>query len=217
MIKHIPLKHGWYYFYRIHQTKTNELTTNGLSKLREYMEFVAENCPNEYFNIGPRSSSLKFKLNDVKLHSIEGHEISKLAKQGYKNSTTAHNDVEMFLLENDDKTIAVEVPLWIKSNELSCFKELFKSKDPLTGHIDVLRVEDGKIWIWDYKPNAKDEKFATTQTFFYAYMLSKRTNIPIENFRCGYFDQHIAYVFKPQLEMIPQISLLQKFIKPSTL
>ena len=48
-------------------------------------------------------------------------------------------------------------------------------------------------------------------------MLSKRTNIPIENFRCGYFDQHIAYVFKPQLEMIPQISLLQKFIKPSTL
>ena len=157
------------------------------------------------------------KLNNVKLHSIEGHEISKLAKQGYKNSTTAHNDVEMFLLENDDKTIAVEVPLWIKSNELSCFKELFKSKDPLTGHIDVLRVEDGKIWIWDYKPNAKDEKFATTQTFFYAYMLSKRTNIPIENFRCGYFDQHIAYVFKPQLEMIPQISLLQKFIKPSIL
>jgi hypothetical protein len=29
-------------------------------------------------------------------------------------------------------------------------------------------------------------------------MLSKRTGIPLNNFRCGYFDDKNAYVFEPE-------------------
>ncbi|MEK6816177.1 MAG: PD-(D/E)XK nuclease family protein, partial [Nanoarchaeota archaeon] len=103
---------------------------------------------------------------------------------------------------NDNQTIAMEIPIWMMPNELDCFRPLLKSDEPLTGHIDVLRIQDGKVWIWDYKPNAHLEKYASTQTYFYALMLSGRTGIPLEKFRCGYFDKYYAYVFKPELDLL---------------
>jgi hypothetical protein len=103
----------------------------------------------------------------------------------------------MFMLQNDYKTISIEVPIWLLNNELLHYDDFFNSKDPLTGHIDALRIEDGQVWIWDYKPNAHREKYASTQTNFYAIMLSQRTGIPISRFRCGYFDSDNAFVFKP--------------------
>jgi len=164
------------------------------------------NCPNEYFNSGPRSSGLKFRLNNLKLHQISGHEISELARQGLEINKDRfrenHPKVQVFLLENDDKTIAMEIPIWINPEELKDFTNVFKTKLPLTGHIDILRIEDNKIWIWDYKPNSLEEKYAATQVYFYALMLSKRTNISLDNFGCGYFDNKYAYLFKPSLSLI---------------
>lgn len=214
MIKSFALKHGWYYYYRFHEKKCKSLD-NGFYSLKEFLENVALNCPNNYFTQGPRSSTLTFKLKNLRVHSIEGHEISSLAKEALKiaDSRNAHAAVELFLLKNDDKTMAVEVPLWLENNEIAYFKELFKSDLPLTGHIDILRLEDDKIWIWDYKPNSSQEVYASTQTFFYAYMLSKRTNIPIENFRCGYFDSNYAFVFNPANASIIRDNTLNSFFK----
>ena len=116
------------------------------------------------------------------------------------------------MIERDNKTLAIEVPIWLEQNELNGFFDIFKTEKPLTGHIDVLRVEDGKIWVLDYKPNAIKEKYAATQVFFYALMLSKRTNIPLENFRCGYFDDKDAFLFKPNLNQIDK-SRLTSFLQ----
>lgn len=158
-------------------------------------------CPHDYFLIEPRSSKLRFNLNNLKLKHIDKHEVTELTKQGHVHNATryqsAHSRVQMFMLENDRNTLAIEVPLWLNAEELQGYEKLFGTKNPLTGHIDALRIEDDKVWIWDYKPNAKAEKFASTQVFFYAYMLSKRTGIPLDNFRCGYFDAINTYVFNP--------------------
>jgi hypothetical protein len=70
-----------------------------------------------------------------------------------------------------------------------------------------LRIEDGNIWVWDYKPNAAKERYAATQVQFYSMMLSKRTGIPLEKFRCGYFDEDIAFAFRPQVNPILKSSL----------
>ena len=201
------------YFYRYH-TKKAEVLTNGYSKLLNYLENVDKICPHKYFFSGPRSSSLHFKL-DMDVKCITGHEISKLAAEAMLNGNTrdAHSIVEIFLLQYDSKTIAVEVPLWIEQNELADYSSIFKSKEPLTGHIDILRVEEGKVWVWDYKPSAVNEKFAVTQTYFYALMLSKRTKIPLENFRCGYFDSAYAFVFKPEETVILRNHQIDKFIQ----
>ncbi len=213
MIKKVVLDHkGGYYSYRVHNLKADRLC-NGFSSLKNYLNEMFTNCPNDYFNNDLRSSKLKFKLNNLDLHRISGHEMSDLAKQGLNFNKDmfreAHPKVQVFLLENDDKTIAMEIPIWINPQEISEITGIVKAKSPLTGHIDVLRVENGKIWVWDYKPNAFDEKYAATQIYFYALMLSKRANLSLDDFRCGYFDTNYAYVFKPDLNMLDNKSLME--------
>ena len=202
---------GGSYQYRLHNQKLNNLAMNYPS-LIWYLNKVFEKRPDDYFLKGPRSSALKFKLNELNMYQIIGHEINdlcnislKVNKDRYK---TGHSKVQVFMIENDDKTVAVEVPIWIEKNELNNFNGIFNSNEPLTGHIDILRVENNKIWVWDYKPKAFDERYAATQIFFYALMLSKRTNIPLNNFRCGYFDETYAFIFKPELKNLIKERLL---------
>lgn len=199
MIIHKSFKHGWFYHYRVHLPKTEELCNHEFGSLRNYLLDVRDNCPDEYFQKGPRGSGLRMNL-DLDIKKIKGHEVSELAVLGLESNRfkTAHSNVQMFMLQNDAKTISIEVPIWILDREFPSYKTVFDTTDPLTGHIDALRIEDGKIWVWDYKPNAAKEKFASTQTNFYALMLSKRTGVPIEKFRCGYFDDTDAFVFKPE-------------------
>jgi len=208
MIKHVSLAHGWYYHYRIHSEKTSKLCGNGYSKLKKFLEQTLDDCPDEHFTIGPRSSCLRFSL-PIKLEEDYGHEVSELCLQGLKNMSnymTAHSKVQMFMLQFDKNTISVETPTWLLNKELKGFDKLFQTNEALSGHIDALRIEpDNKIWIWDYKPNAEMERHASTQVFFYALMMSKRTRIPFSRFRCGYFDENIAYTFKPELKVLKQI------------
>lgn len=209
MINQVILQHaGGRYYYRLHNTKLDKLDVYG--KLGSYLKNMLANCPNEYFNNnGPRSSMLRFNLDWLDIKNVTGHEVSDLAYYALRNMDEAdnHAKVENYMLEDDDKTIAVETPLWMHANEISNFKELFKQERPLTGHIDILRIDDNKIWIWDFKPAAHREKFAATQIFFYALMLSKRTGINLENFGCGYFDEKHAFMFKPELKMIKSYEL----------
>ena len=197
-IVHKSFKHGWWYHYRIHAPKSKQLCSDDLSSMDKYLHEVMKDCPEEYFNKGPRSSQLRMKF-DIELVKIKGHEVCELARHGLEQDRyeTAHTNVQMFMLQNDNKTISIEVPIWLFESELPNYKDFFNSSDVLTGHIDALRIEDGLVWVWDYKPNAHKEKYATTQTNFYALMLSQRTGIPITKFRCGYFDDEHAFVFKP--------------------
>lgn len=199
VIRHISFKHGWFYHYRLHTIKTHELCDDSLENLKYYLDAMFSDCPDSYFDSGPRSSALKFRLQDVNLIETPGHEVCQLAQKGLEidKKLSAHSKVQLFMLERDDKTLAVEVPLWLMPDELETYNQIFESDEPLTGHIDALRVEDGKIWIWDFKPGAHKEKYAATQVYFYAYMLSKRTSIPLDNFRCGYFDNDTAFIFDP--------------------
>lgn len=198
MIVHKSFKHGWFYHYRIHVPKTESLCNNGLSSLKDYLLDVKENCPDDYFLKGPRNSGLRMNL-DLDIKKLRGHEVSELARSGLESEKfkTAHSNVQMFMLQNDNKTISIEVPIWLLNKELPKFSSLFGTEDPLSGHIDALRIENNNIWIWDYKPNASKERFASTQTNFYALMLSKRTGLDLDKFRCGYFDEKDAFVFRP--------------------
>ena len=172
MIQHFSFVHkGNYYHYRLNKENLEKIN---FEPLKEFLLNVKEKCPNKYFNSGLRSSSLKFNI-PCKLAKIENYEICDLAKLGLdvneERFKSGHTQVQVFFLENDKKSIAAEIPVWFEENE----NEVIKGN--LTGHIDLLRYEDGKIWIWDYKPNALNEKYAATQLYFYAMMLCERTGI----------------------------------------
>ena len=115
------------------------------------------------------------------------------------------SDQELFQAARDGNALEVSSLLALASVQVDARGEHGFTSLHLAsraGHIDVLRVEDGAIWVWDYKPNASLEKYAATQVFFYALMLSKRTGIPLEKFRCGYFDSYNCYMFKPEEFML---------------
>ena len=192
-----------------------ELCKDNLFSLRKYLESMFEQCPHDYFQLGPRSSRLRFKLENIDLKHVKHHDLCDWTKVGLEKNNgrynTAHSQVQVFMLENDSKTIAAEVPLWLKPDEVEFYQSLFKTSEPLTGHTDLLRVDDNKIWVLDYKPNAYLEKFAATQVYFYALMLSKRTKIPLEKFRCGYFDMHDCFLFKPDECSLPKTKNILNF------
>ncbi len=216
VIRHASFDHkgGWYH-YRIHAIKLSELCKDNLFPLKGYLESMFEQCPHDYFRVGPRSSALKFKLENLDLKSVKNHDLCDWTRLGLERYSerydTAHSQVQVFMLENDNKTIAAEVPLWLEADEAEFYQSLFMTSDPLTGHIDLLRIEDNKIWVLDYKPNANLEKFAATQVYFYALMLSKRAKIPLEKFRCGYFDWKDCYLFKPDECSLPKIKKVLDF------
>jgi hypothetical protein len=191
------MMHGVNYYFRIHKNKLDKLCSDKFKNLIDYLTVVQKNCPSQYFLEGPRSSSLRF-IVPADVTKI-AHEVSALARMGLESDyyDNAHMNVQMFMLSFDSKTLAIEIPLWLTNDELICFRELFKSELALSGHIDLIRLENDKIWVWDYKPNSRREKYAATQTYFYALMLSKRTAIDMSNFMCGYFDDQDVYVFDP--------------------
>jgi len=181
----------------LHSNKLDLLCSTEFKKLADYLLETRLNCPKEYFLEGPRSSSLRFQV-PVDVTKMD-HEVSLLARMGLDSEyyDNAHMNVQMFMLSFDNKTIGIEIPLWLTKDEFVGFEELFKTNLALSGHIDLIRIENNKIWIWDYKPKSCKEKYATTQTYFYALMLSIRTGLPLDKFMCGYFDDIDCYVFDP--------------------
>lgn len=211
MIKSKAYKHGQTYYYKVDFSKLN--TNKGFihkQKLRKYFYNILKTCPNHKFGDGPRSSSLKLKF-DFDLQKVK-KDVSMLARMGLDSNYYGdnHMNVQMFMLAYDKTTIAMEVPVWLDQTELKSYKKVFDSEKSLSGHIDIVRVENDLVWIWDYKPNAHREKFADTQTYLYALMLSKRTKIPLKNFRCGYFDDKNVYVFNPITNKTSKKTLLVK-------
>lgn len=196
MINHLSFKHGWFYHYRVHEDK-NKLCP---PKLRGYLNKMLEQggCPEEPFAEGPRSSALRFPIKTT-ITEVD-HPVIRLAEAGLANPEfrTAHSNVQVFMLKHDTHSVAVEVPIWMEQGEMGSHADKFDKEGALSGHIDVLRIEeDNKVWVWDYKPNAHREKWAATQVYYYAKMLSKRTALPLQNFRCGWFDDKKAYTFDP--------------------
>ena len=69
----------------------------------------------------------------------------------------------------------------------------------LSGHIDVLQIRQGLIYVLDYKPGAEKENVnkVVSQLYWYATGLSFRTRIPLRVFRCAWFDENGYFKFDP--------------------
>jgi hypothetical protein len=188
---------GLYYQYRLAPDKAKRSPL----RLRDYLFSMLEDCPNHFFQRGPRVSTVasdKLKVRE----GTRNHPIIDLCRVsfGKRMLKNDHSNVEKYFIVNDPMTIAAEVPVWVRGDEAGKCKDIVNIKDDevLTGHIDLIRNEDsGKISVWDYKPGAYYETCAATQVFLYSVMLSIRTRAPLEQFKCGYFDAEYACFFSP--------------------
>jgi hypothetical protein len=185
----------------LHERRVDALPERFL-KLQEYLLEMLEDCPDHYFQEGPRSSKLNVDLG-IEPHEVPSHPVTLFAQEGleWDQYKTAHSNVQVYMLYNDPQTLCVEAPIWMETDAM------------LTGHIDLLRFSDDAVWVWDYKPGAADERYATTQTFAYALMLSTRTGIPLDQFRCGYFDDETSYIYQPKLAYAQQLTDAEQLVE----
>ncbi len=188
-----------YYRYRLAPARTAGL----LGPMADYLHALFANCPNHLFRDTVfRASGVgrgRLRLS-IPLTRVTNHGIITLAgrSHSFREVSTRHENLQKYFLDHDPTTVACEVPVWMESWEFADYLRILGTREPLTGHIDVLRHEgDGLLGVWDYKPHAAAERNAHIQVFLYALMLSLRTGIPLSAFHCGYFDEKDAYLFSP--------------------
>lgn len=180
---------GLVYNFKMHKGKLKEYA--GFSGLRDFVFEVAKGVDDNGFN-GERCSQIWDMVSvnvavkeNTKLNNVIGGMLKIV-----KNNKKRHSVVEDLMLYCDRDTVAVEVPVWYWD----------KKRDVgVCGHIDVLQVKFGKVWVLDYKPNAAAEKFekVISQLYNYAVALSFRSKVSLDDIRCGWFDAAKIFTFKP--------------------
>lgn len=182
---------GLAYNFRYHKGKL-ELLGKDFPSLASYVNRFESGCPSFFDSIENRCSKLKIDVAIEK--TTEENMVSRIASFALKACSTKrkrHSIVENFMLLNDDATVAVEVPVWLWEKNLDL---------SIAGHIDMLQVRNDLVYVLDYKPEAtrqKDETIAS-QLYLYASGLSFRTSIPLDKFRCAWFDDKNYYEFEPK-------------------
>ena len=203
MIETTSLLHGRNaYHYRTHTEKMSALLKDSFAALGTHLKRLHTNCPNEPFADDPRASQQRFH-HRIKLEKHSQHARCKGTLKGLELNSerykTPHSKVCCWMLENDKSTFAIEVPVWMEVQEVGVPLSPPGSGKWLSGHIDALAIENGVLWIWDFKPHADREAWAVGQLTLYARMLSYQTGIPMSQIMCGYFDSEECYTFVPSL------------------
>ena len=122
------------------------------------------------------------------------------------NNRLRHSRLQAFMLAADSVTLAVEVPIWLRENDIAAIERRWgitlvppneSGERILTGHIDFVQVRNGAVYILDYKPDATTNKpFA--QLTIYALALSHLTSIPLFDFKCAWFNEEQYCEFFPR-------------------
>jgi ATP-dependent exoDNAse (exonuclease V) beta subunit len=236
MTEVVTMAHRQLYRFRYHRAKAllslEEFKNRRFDRLVEYLNHVSSETPHQYFADGERMSEIRSKFDKtdmiIKSKSNFANKTAEFVLRSVPENKERHEALQRFMIANDSVTIATEVPVYIRKedvehmeNELK-FKildesgliELKGDKQPqkfpklLTGHIDILQIRNGMVHILDYKPNASKEK-PIEQLTWYALALSRLTGLRLFEFKCAWFDDKDFYEFYP-LHVVKKLQTTKK-------
>ncbi len=183
---------GLKYDFQYHVPKIEILCNNGFSQLAGYVKGFESGCPDYFNKIKNQCSeaSAEIQVKTQRTHNL-ACSLASFALKAAERNAERHKLVEQFMLINDSSTVACEVPVWFWEKNLNA---------GISGHVDILQVRNGLIYILDFKPEAakEDGQEIASQLFLYASGLSFRTGIKLENFRCAWFDDKDYFEFSPK-------------------
>lgn len=236
----VTLAHRQLYRFRYHRPKMalmlQEFVNRRFYPLKEYLDNVSSETPHQYFQEGERMSEIRSKFDKagmiIRNKFNYANKLAAFVLEAVQENKDRHEALERFMIANDSVTVATEVPVYIRKediehmeNELD-FKitdngniEIKGDKMPrkmpklITGHIDLVQVRNGQIHLLDYKPKASKEK-PVEQLVWYAMALSRLTGLRLFDFKCGWFDDKDFYEFYP-LHAVKKLKIRKnrKFIR----
>ncbi len=229
-IEVVTMAHRQLYKFRYHRTKMflslEEYKNRRFDRLKQYLDAVSSETPHQFFADGARMSEVKSKFDKadmiVKSKHNFANELTAFVLPSVERNIDRHDAVQRFMLANDSVTVATEVPVYIRREDIEHLENELKFKvvgeegivmkgsagkakatsaaeglpSLLTGHIDLVQVRNGIVHILDYKPNASKEK-PIEQLTWYALALSRLTGLRLFEFKCAWFDDKDYYEFYP--------------------
>jgi transposase-like protein len=194
------------------------------SGLATFLENVPHNCPHTLFKRedGARASSLAHTFLSLdRLVVTEKQntatEMAALIIPACGSNRDRHPKLQRFMLANDSSTVAVEVPIWLREDDIAALertygitivpKQPLDPKNPdaghrprcITGHIDFLQVRNGAIQVLDYKPDARTNK-PIAQLTTYALALTRLVpGLRLFDIKCAWFNEDCYNEFFPRL------------------
>lgn len=225
------MAHRQLYRFRYHKPKTflmlQEFKNYKLNALKSYLDNVSSETPHQYFEKGERMSEIRSKFDKadmiVRSKFNFANRLTAFVLQSITDNKQRHEILQRFMIANDSCTVATEVPVYIRKEDVEHMenelkfkisdsgmiqmkgdKNLRKLPKLLTGHIDFVQIRNGQIHLLDYKPNASKER-PIEQLTWYALAMSRLTGLRIFNFTCAWFDEKDYYQFYP-LHVVKKLS-----------
>ncbi|MFX1313050.1 MAG: hypothetical protein ACFFHD_10600 [Promethearchaeota archaeon] len=212
---HQHIRYSFSWNYRHHRNKTSIINPllYEFRKLETYFERILNKKyakhMNSIFNskIFPRVSSFKISglksafirsfskklVQTSKVKKLDSNsKLPKYAQIVYKNffeenfnKIPGHDPILKYILINDKDSIAKEVPIWKKMNDIY-----------LTGHIDLIQIENNVVKVIDYKPEG-NFLLSLPQVAMYGILI--KSILKIKNLRCISFNKNKAWEYDPNI------------------
>ncbi|HEC37209.1 MAG TPA: hypothetical protein ENI29_03175 [bacterium] len=163
------------------------------SHIREFMDTVAKVSFFGDEDLDPMILSLLTLTQNEKYKDILAH------------GGASHKDVQILNLKGNPYTLAVELPVYFE----------YKG-EIIAGHIDLLLIKDGVLYVTDYKPDQSPKAGVSNYLSFInsvpqlaAYALVLRDLLGIEQVQCITFNKDGAWSFDPDDSLI----FINKFLE----
>jgi len=196
-----------------HKEKFNQIIANQaeLSRLGKLFTRISQGLiPNNLFNsrILPRISQFKikglkaafvrsFSTTLIRSGKIKRYDSSsklpKYVQNVYENfkevnisGHPGHEPVLKSILIKDRNSLAIEIPIWYNND-----KNKF-----ITGHIDLIQINDDVVKVIDYKPEGK---FLISLPQVATYGILLKSKLKIEKLKCLTFNRNEAWEYDPSI------------------
>ncbi len=132
----VTMAHRQLYRFRYHRAKIrlmlNEFRNHHLFPLKDFLDNISSRTPHQYFQEGGRMSEVRSKFNKadmiVKGKTNYANHLAAFALQAVKDNKLRHEAVQRFMLANDSCTVATEVPVYIRKEDIEHMENVLKFK-----------------------------------------------------------------------------------------
>lgn len=120
------MAHRQIYRFRYHRAKMRltlqEFKNRNFGPLKEYLEAVSSETPHQYFQDSLRISEIKTKFDKAQMiirsKTNYANALAKFVLQSVKENKFRHEALQRFFIANDSVTVASEVPVYIKKEDI---------------------------------------------------------------------------------------------------
>lgn len=122
----VTMAHRQLYRFRYHRAKTylmlQEFKNRNLEPLKEYLDNVSSETPHQYFSEGGRMSEIKSKFDKadmiVKAKNNFANHLAEFVLPSVAENKHRHEELQRFFIANDSVTVATEVPVYIRREDI---------------------------------------------------------------------------------------------------